>query len=37
MLEGFVPWPSEYARRYREAGYWEEKTWMTMRKAQCST
>jgi 2,3-dihydroxybenzoate-AMP ligase len=26
MLEGFVPWPPEYARRYREAGYWEEKT-----------
>jgi 2,3-dihydroxybenzoate-AMP ligase len=26
MLEGFVPWPPEYAKRYREAGYWEEKT-----------
>jgi 2,3-dihydroxybenzoate-AMP ligase len=26
MLAGFVPWPEEYARRYREAGYWEEKT-----------
>jgi 2,3-dihydroxybenzoate-AMP ligase len=26
MLEGFVPWPAEYARRYRAEGYWEEKT-----------
>ena len=26
MLEGFVPWPPEYVKRYREAGYWEEKT-----------
>ena len=26
MLAGFVPWPEEYARRYHEAGYWEEKT-----------
>jgi 2,3-dihydroxybenzoate-AMP ligase len=26
MLEGFVPWPPEYMKRYREAGYWEEKT-----------
>jgi 2,3-dihydroxybenzoate-AMP ligase len=26
MLAGFVPWPEEYARQYREAGYWEEKT-----------
>jgi non-ribosomal peptide synthetase component E (peptide arylation enzyme) len=26
MLEGFVPWPAEYARRYRVEGYWEEKT-----------
>jgi 2,3-dihydroxybenzoate-AMP ligase len=22
-LSGFVPWPEEFARRYREAGYWE--------------
>jgi 2,3-dihydroxybenzoate-AMP ligase len=26
MLEGFVPWPPEYMKRYREAGYWEELT-----------
>jgi 2,3-dihydroxybenzoate-AMP ligase len=26
MLEGFVPWPPEYIKRYREAGLWEEKT-----------
>ncbi|MGA3174209.1 MAG: AMP-binding protein [Syntrophorhabdales bacterium] len=26
MLEGFVPWPQQYMKRYREAGYWEEKT-----------
>ena len=23
QLEGFVPWPQEFAKRYREAGYWE--------------
>jgi len=23
MLPGCVPWPEEYARRYRERGYWE--------------
>jgi 2,3-dihydroxybenzoate-AMP ligase len=23
MLEGCVPWPQEFARRYRERGYWE--------------
>ncbi len=22
-LAGFVPWPQEFAKRYREAGYWE--------------
>jgi len=22
-LKGFVPWPEEFARRYREKGYWE--------------
>ena len=22
-LEGFVPWPEDVAKRYREAGYWE--------------
>jgi len=26
MLEGFTPWPPEYVKRYREEGYWEEKT-----------
>lgn len=23
MLDGFVPWPSEFAERYRRAGHWE--------------
>lgn len=23
-LDGFVPWPAEYGRRYREAGYWQD-------------
>jgi 2,3-dihydroxybenzoate-AMP ligase len=23
MLEGFVPWPKEYAKKYIEKGYWE--------------
>ena len=26
MLEGFTPWPEEFARRYRERGYWEDIT-----------
>ena len=26
MLEGFVPWPAEYALRCVKEGYWEEKT-----------
>ena len=26
MLEGFVPFPDEKARRYREKGYWVDKT-----------
>ncbi len=26
MLEGFTPWPEEFARRYRERGYWEDVT-----------
>jgi 2,3-dihydroxybenzoate-AMP ligase len=26
MLAGCVPWPEEYARRYRERGYWEGKS-----------
>jgi non-ribosomal peptide synthetase component E (peptide arylation enzyme) len=25
-MEGFVPWPEEFARKYREAGYWLDKT-----------
>jgi len=25
-LEGFVPFPEEFARRYREQGYWEDRT-----------
>jgi len=26
MLPGFVPWPEDLAKRYKEAGYWEGKT-----------
>ena len=26
MLEGFVPFPEAFARRYREAGYWQDRT-----------
>ena len=26
MLEGFIPFPPEYAQRYRERGYWQDKT-----------
>src|SRR5512134_1038418 len=26
MLEGFVPFPPDYAQRYRERGYWLDKT-----------
>ena len=26
MLEGFVPWPEELARIYKEKGYWEDVT-----------
>lgn len=26
MLQGCTPWPEEFARRYREQGYWEDKT-----------
>ncbi len=25
-MEGFTPWPTEFARRYREAGYWLDLT-----------
>ncbi|MDP6427462.1 MAG: AMP-binding protein [Rhodospirillales bacterium] len=24
MLDGCTPWPEEFAKRYREAGYWED-------------
>ncbi len=24
MIEGFVPWPDEFARAYRAAGYWQD-------------
>jgi 2,3-dihydroxybenzoate-AMP ligase len=30
MLEGCTPWPEEYARRYREEGYWEGITLVEM-------
>src|ERR1700733_12156914 len=26
MLEGMVPFPPEFAQRYREHGYWEDKS-----------
>ena len=26
MLEGFVGFPAEYASRYREKGYWEDRS-----------
>jgi 2,3-dihydroxybenzoate-AMP ligase len=26
MLEGFVPFPPEYAQRYRESGYWQDRS-----------
>jgi 2,3-dihydroxybenzoate-AMP ligase len=26
MLDGFVPFPPEFAQRYRERGYWQDKT-----------
>ncbi len=25
-MKGFVPWPTEFARRYRQEGYWRDKT-----------
>ncbi|MFH0730287.1 MAG: AMP-binding protein [Pseudomonadota bacterium] len=25
-MEGFVPWPAEFAHRYRQEGYWQDKT-----------
>lgn len=30
MLEGFTPWPEEFAKRYRERGYWEDVTLAAM-------
>lgn len=26
MLEGFIPWPADYAARYIKEGYWENRT-----------
>lgn len=26
VMEGFVPWPAEFADRYRDAGYWRDRT-----------
>ena len=26
MLQGFVPFPADFARRYRDMGYWEDRT-----------
>jgi 2,3-dihydroxybenzoate-AMP ligase len=26
MLEGFVPFPADYAKRYRERGYWQDRS-----------
>ena len=25
MLEGFVPFPPEFAKKYRDRGYWRDK------------
>ena len=25
-MDGFVPWPAEFAQKYREAGYWLDQT-----------
>jgi 2,3-dihydroxybenzoate-AMP ligase len=25
-MEGFIPWPDEFAKLYKEKGYWEDKT-----------
>ena len=32
MLPGCIPWPEEFARRYRERGYWEDITLFEMFK-----
>ncbi len=26
MLQGFVPFPAEFAQRYREKGYWRDQS-----------
>ncbi|MDG2071257.1 MAG: AMP-binding protein [Pseudomonadales bacterium] len=36
MLEGFVPFPEEYAKKYREKGYWEDNTLANTFKAVCA-
>ena len=35
MLEGFVPFPEEFARRYRKKGYWEDRTIADVFRAVC--
>ena len=33
MLKGCTPWPAEFAARYREQGYWEDRTLWQMLEA----
>lgn len=35
MLSGFVPFPKEFAQRYRDAGYWEDRTLAATFKDVC--
>lgn len=38
MLAGCTPWPEEYQRRYREAGYWEDITlWRMFEESAAKT
>lgn len=36
MLEGCVPWPEEFARRYRQLGYWQGITLFQMLRASAA-
>ncbi len=36
MLDGFVPYPDEYVKKYREKGYWEDQTIAKRFKEACS-
>lgn len=35
-LEGFTPWPEEFAQRYRELGYWQGETLGAMLRARAT-